>query len=254
MAHQNPNNPTGSYIHPIHKKCLLGEYRINQFANCYICSVPLNMQTLVPARPLRTEVVALRSGDVIDQVAYAMFASVIPSALNACYASHEWNIARQNNQTNTQDVGIQTWYPDVVAYLAAASIYLGAVSVILGGTLQNETARDSFMGATALVAAHAEMHFDKMALGIAGMVLWHHGAQVVPIEEIRDFPKEMLRWIKFFKKEIVLGATIGLGARMIDAEVDVQHQRAFTAMILIGSLMATAIAKGIWRATHPHRN
>lgn len=261
VVHQNPNDPEGPYIHPIHKKCLLDGYRVNQIANCYLCRAPLDIQVFLPAgSPHRGPMV--RNPDdtsVIHQIAYGMYGSLVPTAGVTMLSTLGLIQTIQNNQTNI----IERWFQVPTALEFGAVLASGLYPLPLGFLDQNErmnVIRDCAMALIALAVVHGDFYPDRIAALVAIGRLAPLGAQFIPFpsEEIRDLAQEQWRKVintlPLLKKEMIMGAIIGLSARTAAADDNRQLQNVNASAILVGVMLVSALAKGILRARHPNRN
>lgn len=274
IVHQDPTNPERPYIHPVHKKCLLDGYRINQIANCSICRVPLDMQTLILAGTRQREVALVRQEEdtsLIEHVAYSVFFLVPLPLFGMAHAGNEFWISMRNNRTNIQDLDGGSWYPD------PAALFVSCCTVAWIGTIIHtfisehrrsvliDHARDSLMLGAAVGSGQVELQGIPL---IVAFFLLAQATQVARYEEMRNVPRRMFQQIKsvvpLIKDDLIAGAVVGLSARimalgMLSTEEAPPLQKRLASSMVISSvttimLLISAYGRGIWRATHPNRN
>jgi len=262
VAHQNPMNPEGPYIHPIHEKCLLQGYRANRLANCHLCRAPLAMRSLVRAahaREQQLEIVVRPEGtDRVNEYARSLFCMVIPPALELGWALNEQlSISQQGNQVNAPSLVEESWVPNsgTVAFWLLMSAYFTVV--------QHQLQRDIEMGRvnralnlnrdviTATTAVFVGLRSPCRIILSGTPVILPLLGQFVPSENVRNVSRMAWNTIKNgidrFGAELASGAAAGLAVRMILPREDSSQESVLISSSIVLGMAGMALQEAYKR-------
>jgi len=246
LAHEDLGNPDGPYIHPIHKRCLLSAYKVNGDARCCICRVDLNIEPILPIGERNLEVMIVRPDtdtDVMNQVARALVQSLsvpVGHMVGNCKYLDDWV---PNGRT-------------AVALLGGA-LALAHIGILLREhRMQNIWNNAVDMYPSIIFCLVTQKNSWLVGGGMALLCLG--GSKFMPCEQFRSASRGFIEMLDqaahLLRKELLFGVAVGLSTQGITANIeDEQTQKALTSAILVSAVSVFAIAKGIWRGTHPNR-
>jgi len=275
VAHVDPSNP-GRLIHPVHKRCLLDAYQINNIQRCW-CSAQLDLQRLLRRRnpepiprPLLINLERLEEELIVVEHHVYIHAHPIPQMIelllpilpSLMQSSQAFNEMHQN-LTHTQDLDNESLDPITlfrvgVAVAMFTQFYFGSFHgrITMG--------KNFLTSSMALATATADMEEDLgLERTMSLLPIYLVSASVLlSSERGRDFCRQMChianKVFSYAKNDYILGAAIGLSARAVAANENVPLQQINATLLVAGSMIVYAIAKGIWPIhlvhRHPDRN
>lgn len=270
VAHVDRNNP-GLLIHPVHKRCLLDAYRINNIQRCW-CSAELDLQRLVRRRnpepiprPLLMNlerIMAVPLGVREDVYIQAhpvnhmteLLLPILPSLIQSSQALNE--ITR--NLTHTQGLDNEsldqaTLFRVGVALAIVAHLYFASFDRrVMSG-------KNFLTSLTALGFATSDMEdlgLERTISSLPFSLVFVSG--LLTSERGRNFCRQMChianRVYSYARNDYILGAAIGLSARVMAANDNVPLQEINATVLVAGAMIVCAIAKGIWPVHLIHRH